>query len=1069
MPSATDMNGVSDGRVAKRQRVGTNEVAIATKRQRKIGTSRLFAPYRTVGLVSPTSVPFTSIPLGKTTFQLTTSVGRSLQTYDLRRGLNLNFITRPQTPDFITASLAWKDLVFAAWGGHDAQSARGVWTFKRGKMTAELEMPRALQENIDSICIFGSWIIGCCHSQILVWKSTNFELYTTLQGTTTSSFTGCVSSMPTMLNKIVAGKDDGTVELWNVSSGKLVYSILPPAADYGAVTALQPTPALSLLAIAYTAGPLIIQDVVADKTIMQFNSNLDGPSGPLITSISFRTDGMGAGDDGRKAGVMATASSQSGDVTLWDLNTGGRKAGVLRGAHAAPSTESSGGVSKAEFLPGQAILVTSGLDNSLKTWIFDETPFSPVPRILHQRSGHGAPVTTLAFLPAASDGSDASGKWLLSTSQDRSLWGWSLRRDGQSTELSQGNVTKKARKAGILASEGRDSIESLKAPPITAIACSLNRDGGIGAIPGKQPIWQTSGKAKVGTNTQSSTMTGWESVVTAHRGDNKARTWFWGRKKAGRWAFETGDQAAVNSVAMSPCGTFAVVGSANGGIDMFNLQSGNHRQRYPARLTPAQARQLKLDLLKADEEIAPAANIKNAKFYRGQGKHTDAVTGLAVDNLNRTVISCGADGRIKFWDFHTGLLKHEIDWSGAVRITGMRLHRGSELAAFSCHDGCIRVVDITTHKLIRELKMSRHASSVATPFADFAFSNDGRWILAATSSLVCAWDLPTDHLIDAFKLPSTCNAISFSPTGEYFATASSEHVGVDVWSNKTLFTHVPTRHITEAELSAIIAAESQAPTVSGEGGESLIGTLANAEEQNDEDDLDLDSPDLLETDLAKLSEDLVSLSLVPRSRWQNLLHLDVIRQRNKPIAPPKKPEQAPFFLPSLQERQNNPSLQRSGESQDLISLEQERSRIMRMDRKGNLGTFTNLLHNASETEDYSRFLSHLKILNPAAADVEIRSLSSATTSLSGDVDQANELVTFVNGLTSLLHSKRDFELGQAWMSVFLKMHADVVREDDNLRAAVAAWQGAARAEKARVEGLSEYCNGLVGYLRAARV
>lgn len=957
----------------------------------------------------------------------------------------------------------------AAWGGHDTESQRGVWLFKRGKQVGQLEMPRGLQSNIKALSVFGSWIIGCCDTQILVWKSTNLELYTTLQGMTASPFTGCITSMPTMLNKIVAGKEDGTVEIWNVSSGKLVYSILSPAADYGAVTALQPTPALSLLAIAYEAGPLIIQDVQADKKIMQFNVGLDGPSGPSITSISFRTDGMGAGDDGKEPGVMATASSQSGDVTLWDLNKGGRKAGVLRGAHAAPSTESQGGVTRAEFLPGQSILVTSGLDNSLKTWIFDETPFSPIPRILHQRSGHGAPVTTLEFLPAASDGSDASGKWLLSTSQDRSLWGWSLRRDGQSTELSQGNVTKKARKAGILSSEGRDNIEGLKAPPITAIACSLNRDGGMGAIPGKHPIWQTSAKAKGSSNTESSSTTGWESVLTAHRGDNKARTWFWGRKKAGRWAFETGDQAAVSSVAVSPCGTFALVGSANGGIDMFNLQSGNHRQRYPARLTPGQAKQLKLDLLKADDEIAPAANITKAKFYRGQGKHAAPVTGLAVDNLDRTVISCGEDGKIKFWDFHTGLLKHEIDWTGAVRITGMRMHRGSELAAFSCHDGCIRVVDITTHKLIRELKMSRQSTINPLEFADFGFSNDGRWILAATSSLVCAWDLPTGHLIDAFKLPSTCNAISFSPTGEYFATASSEHVGVDVWSNKTLFTHVPTRHITEAELSAITIAEAHAPTASGEGGESIISTLANAAEEDDEEDeLDFDTPESLDKELAQLSEGLTSMSLVPRSRWQNLLHLDLIRQRNKPIAPPKKPEKAPFFLPSLQERQNNPALQ-NGETQDLANLEQERSRILKLDRAGSLGTFTKLLHVAADTGDYGRLLLHLKNLSPAAADVEIRSLSSATTSLSGDADQSNELVTFVKALTGLLYSKRDFELGQAWMSVFLRMHADVVVEDDDLREAVREWQEAVRVEKERVETLSEYCNGMVGYLRAARV
>ncbi|KAK5089782.1 rRNA-processing protein utp21, partial [Cryomyces antarcticus] len=240
--------------------------------------------------------------------------------------------------------------------------------------------------------------------------------------------------MPTYLNKIFAGREDGSVEIWNVSSGKLIYTVLPAASDYGSVTALQPTPALSLLAIAYENGPLVIQDIRADKQVIRLGSTASR-SAPT-TSISFRTDGLGAGDDGRKAGVMATSCAENGDVTFWDLNGGGRKMGVLRGAHNPPSFSHeglsvSGGISKTEFLPGQAVLLTSGRDNSLKSWIFDETPFSPVPRILHSRSGHAASVSALEFLPTDADGADAGGKWLLSASRDRSLWGWSLRRDGQ--------------------------------------------------------------------------------------------------------------------------------------------------------------------------------------------------------------------------------------------------------------------------------------------------------------------------------------------------------------------------------------------------------------------------------------------------------------------------------------------------------------------------------------------------------------------------------------------------------------------------------------------------------------
>ena len=94
------------------------------------------------------------------------------------------------------------------------------------------------------------------------------------------------------------------------------------------------------------------------------------------------------------------------------------------------------------------MVVTGGLDNAIKSWIFDETPFTLVPRILHSRSGHAGPVKRLDFLATNADGTEAVGKWLLSAGEDRSLWGWSLRRDGQSTELSQGNTRKKGEKVG---------------------------------------------------------------------------------------------------------------------------------------------------------------------------------------------------------------------------------------------------------------------------------------------------------------------------------------------------------------------------------------------------------------------------------------------------------------------------------------------------------------------------------------------------------------------------------------------------------------------------------------------
>ncbi|KAK0508639.1 hypothetical protein JMJ35_008915 [Cladonia borealis] len=966
-------------------------------------TPRIFAPFRTVGLVSSTTVPFTSLPLGKTTFQITTSIRRCLHTYDLLKGLNLVFLTRPQTPADITSTVAWKDRVIAAWGGDTTNGNVGVWVFKRGKKVAELEIPRDLSEPISRIAVFGSWIVGGCLSRIEVWKSSTYEHYTTLTPTAPKNgdhgavLSGGICNMPTFLNKVFVGKRDGSVDIWNLSTAKLIYTILPPISHSGPVTVLEPTPALSVLAIARADGSVVLHDIRTDNTVMRLNTH--GSKASTITSISFRTDGLGAGEDGSKAGIMATAGSGDGDVTFWDLNDGGRVRAVLRGAHNPPTTSHGGdpsGINKVEFLPGQDVMITSGLDNSLKSWIFDANSLSATPRILHSRCGHAAPVTKLSFVPSNSDGADTDGKWLMSAGRDQSLWAWSLRRDGQSTELSQGNVRKKAKNLGLLGknlkTERTTTLEDLKAPEITSMACSLNRDGGMGASGGGGPVWTNTTSKKGPADASESNTTGWESVVTGHRGDKFARTWFWGRKKAGRWVFESGDGTEVTSVAVTACGTFALIGSAGGSISMYNLQSGIHRQKFPSSLSPAQARKLKMSLAAGEAGSSQAVN-GTRKFALGEGRHRKAVTGLMVDGLNRTLISCGLDGKIKFWDFQSGCLQDEIEWFPMTAIMASQYYRPSDLVALSCDDLSIRVVDTETKKLVRELW------GCLGQINDFCFSNDGRWIVAASmDSVIRVWDLPTGHLINAVRTESPCTALAFSDTGEFLATAHADSVGINIWNNRTLFTHVPTRLIKEDETTP-----ATAPTSSGESGEGLISAAFEDSKPDPSDDESIAYNTQTTTD--QLSHSLLSLSLVPRSRWQTLLHLDTIHQRNKPKEPPKPPEKAPFFLPSslTQNTTKFPPQPPTSETTLTPTTPSLYSRILKPDLTAPTTTFTTLLHSASQpggTPDYTPFLTHLASLPPAAADLCIRSLSS------------DELTLFIQALTYRLRQKRDYELVQ---------------------------------------------------------
>ncbi|KAI1970239.1 rRNA-processing protein utp21 [Ophidiomyces ophidiicola] len=1068
MPSIDD--GVFGVPLAKRQKVTPDDRTIQATQVQAPSGSRIFSPFRTLGLVSPTSVPFTSVALGKTTFQITTSVGKCLQTYDLRRGLNLVFLTRPETPGTITSIYAWKDCVFAAWGGSLANEHRGVWVFKRGKKIAELEPPANYHDSIEQLMVFGSWIIGCGSKTVQVWKTATYQHYTTLippaqrASSTGRVLTGKMCSMPTYLNKVFVGRYDGGIDIWNVSTGKLLYTLLPSLPNAGAVTAMEPTPALSVLAVAYSSGALVIHNIRTDQPVLQLRSSTSNAL--PISSISFRTDDLGAGNDGRKAGVMATCAGDSGDITMWDLNDGGRVTGILRDAHEASGGVRAPGINKIKFLSGQPVLISTGTDNALRSWVFDETPFSPIPRPLHARSGHSAPITTITFLPPGTDGSETTGKWLLSASKDHSLYGLSLRKDGQNAELSQGKVKSKSKKIAVTQGAGEyvSRSEALKTPEITCIACSLNRDGGMGSA-AAGPIWAN---AKT-VSADSTNMTGWESVVTGHKGDRFARTWLWGKRKAGRWTLETGDGTEVKSVAVSSCGTFALVGSDGGSIDTYNLQSGIRRQSFPTKLSPAQLRKARLEQLQAEDSGDVAGVIQP-----GQGKHTKAVTGIVVDSLNTTVISCSLDGKVKFWDFATGRLKHELDWYPMCAITGLRCSNSSDLIALTCDDLSIRVIDTETKKLVRELW------GCVGQVNDFCISHDGRWVIAASmDSVIRVWDLPTGHLIDAFRLQNTCTSLAFSATGEFLATAHADGVGVNLWNNQSLFTHIPTSHIDE---DAIV--EVDAPTASGEGG----GATIEAAFREDEDGTDKNSPIM---SAEQLGSDMMTLSITPKNRWQALLNLDLIKQRNKPKEAPKAPKKAPFFLPSTlsklnsEEKSLDVGLTANNEEDHISTTRAERTRIAKLQQihgaQLHTSHFTSLLHSSRDTGDHTSFIEYLKSLSPAKADIEIRSLDPINR------EYGNEMAMFVTALVARLKEKRDFEMVNAWMAVFLRVHADSIEAtksedvnrdtvdsdgDDNgriaLQTALSEWKTEHENEGKRLAELVGYCRGIVGFLRSAR-
>jgi len=85
---------------------------------------------------------------------------------------------------------------------------------------------------------------------------------------------------------------------------------------------------------------------------------------------------------------------------------------------------------------------------------------------------------------------------------------------------------------------------------------------------------------------------------------------------------------------------------------------------------------------------------------------------------------------------------------------------------------------------------------------------------------------------------------------------------------------------------------------------------------------------------------------------------------------------------------------------------------------GSNSEFHKSLASADPDSDYEPFFAYVKMLSPAAIDLELRSLMSLSS-----------LRVFLGALNQRLQSHRDFEAVQTILNVFLRIHGDVLAEN----------------------------------------
>ncbi|CAN6464470.1 unnamed protein product [Victoria cruziana] len=366
--------------------------------------------------------------------------------------------------------------------------------------------------------------------------------------------------------------------------------------------------------------------------------------------------------------------------------------------------------------------------------------------------------------------------------------------------------------------------------------------------------------------------------------------------------------------------------------------------------------------------------------------HEGAVVSIACDSTNSHLISAGYAGDIKVWDFKGRELKSR--WEIGCSVFKFVYHRGNGI--------------------------------LATAADDMVISEDGKWLLSASmDGSLRIWDVILARQIDAMHVDVPITALSLSPNMDILATSHADHNGIYLWVNQMMFSGSCNMHFH--------GSGKEIPSVQMPG--------ATSKGIEDEEIPDMDNKELATNKepsiyLLKQIPDLITLSLLPKIQWQSLVNLDIIKVRNKPVEPPKKPEKAPFFLPTVPSLSGEVSFKSNAFAAVEENMISERSQLVHEKHKPALSSqFLQFLDSCSETMTFEPLTEYLKSLSPSALDLELRILQITDEDLENNDHEAEirSIELILNYFIHELSCRNNFEFIQALVRLFLMIHGETIR------------------------------------------
>ncbi|KAH8740456.1 hypothetical protein FG386_002968 [Cryptosporidium ryanae] len=945
----------------------------AKNEEMRKGSSNLLVPLHSIGFVTD-DVPFCLEKIGDEYF-IVVATGNYYQVYDLDQ-LRIKYISRRM--DMKICGLATKyESVYVSMGNK-------VEGYNRHEKIFELNKHSM---NILGMLVLGEYLVSWDEESVLVSDLNSDFLVNKLElDLDANDKIVSIIHPETYLNKVLVVMSRGC-ELWNVNTNKKIhrfksideillksrftgFGLANLNSKFERVTQILSTAKSShpdIIGIGTQNGFIYTLDIANDIILVSLEHM---PEQKGITSMSFCTEK-----------TLLSSGCENGDVVVWDLENA-RVMHILESVHESK-------VVKIQFVPGVSIFVTSGCDNSILEFVIDNV--EKPPRELRSRRGHLNSIEKMSFYNALPEKS--CDLICFSNYKNSGYLGkTSTIQQHQNRIFSQNSLKKRFNE--------KQQFPFNRLPPVLDFSFAESRHYD------------------------------WPNIVTIHKGMHEAFIWS-GHNFALTQRLLTLENTAVSSgnkqskyglhnnyygltakkralpiakaISVSECGNYVVVGYENGSVYRFNLQSG----------------------ICSGELLFPKDSGIHLQTFQILSIHFSLSTlviciSMDLNNYYATTWSIKPIGHLS-----TNVICNRLNLDDPKEDERFISRIFGYLLAFGFSDGKVILYDFQSQVVSREFQHKSHK------ITDISISSDYRWILVSTiSGELFIYDMISSVLIDWVKFNSPVLCCVFDHSNSFIITSHDNSKGVlSIWANKKAltvssgldgFSSAPSEPFLIEDPPERVLYFENSETVPDPNKKKGARTLSEPDyklnvkpELNDDKNIDLSQ-----------GEKLMSFSGIPFSTLQAILYIDEIKERNKPIEPPKKPESVPFFLPNTTDLPKLALKNKEVEVEESNNNKKASSKII--DKvTGDLVLKTELQEMLTNfnSENITDITDLLKSKSPSGVNYLIKQLGPLS---GGGFDEISKMILYFN---YAILNKADSELIQTYLNLFLTTHSTTIIEN----------------------------------------